>query len=388
MIEKNVNSPARTATQLMFLVCGIGIASWAPMVPYAKERLQINDANLGLLLLLLGVGAITMMPVTGWLIRKYGSRYIILFAAILMSTILPTLLIIKSVTTMGFALFLFGACVGTIDVAMNAHAMNVQKLYGKHIMSSFHGLFSVGGLIGSLGIGLLVKTGLIPLHAAIAVSILILVIVFSRFSKLFTHQQEKEIINETEETPTEEAKPKFIWLKSNVLLLGSICCIVFLAEGAMIDWSALFLLEEKGVASEFTGMGYAAFSIAMAFMRLFGDHIVARFQAHKIVILGTLLGALGFSIAIFTPWTFSALIGFTLVGLGLANLVPIFFSDSGRLKGVPAHYAIPVITTMGYAGQLAGPALLGFIAYHFSLPVTFGFVASLLLLVCLLYKKR
>lgn len=376
---------SRKATQLIFFICGLGISSWAPMVPYAKERLQLNDASLGLLLLFLGAGAVVMMPLTGMLIEKYGSRKVILVTSLGMAMLLPLLLLIDSALPMGFALFFFGSCVGGVDVAMNAHAIHVQNHYGKHIMSSFHGLFSTGGLIGSLGIGFLMKSGLNPVTSAISISILIAVIVFSQFSKLYSFEMEKTGASDRPGHSAERGNGASVWLKGSVLFLGLLCFIVFLSEGAMLDWSAVFLKEQRNIDPEFAGIGYAAFSIAMAVMRLSGDHLVARFTARQVICTGTLTAALGLTLVVSTPYLFTALLGFIILGLSAANVVPLFFSQAGQLKNTPSSRAISAITTMGYAGQLAGPALLGFVAYHYSLPAAIGFIAFLLFLVCVLY---
>lgn len=378
----------RRATQLIFLVCGLGISSWAPMVPYAKDRLGLNDADLGLLLLLLGGGAITMMPLTGVLTGRFGSRIVILCSSLTMAFTLPLLLTMTSPITMGIVLFIFGAAVGTVDVAVNAHAVHVQNLYGKHIMSSFHGLFSVGGLLGSLGLGFLIKFGLAPVIAAIGISLLLIIIAISQYKSLFTASAEQDAIKRFSSDEEITRAGAFTWAKGSVLFLGFMCFAVFLAEGAMLDWSAIFLRENRGVGSELAGTGYAAFSVAMATMRLIGDHLVARLDGRKVVIGGSLLGAAGFFLAVFTPWIATALLGFVLLGLGAANIVPVFFSEGGRLKGVSPTVTIPAITTMGYAGQLVGPALLGFIAYHSSLSVALGFIGLLLLLVALMYAIR
>lgn len=152
----NVKS-AKTATQLVFLICGLGLSSWAPMVPFVKDRLHLNEADLGILLLFLGLGAIIMMPLAGILMVKFGSRKLIALGTILVAITLPLLLITPGYSGMSLLLFLFGFGVGTVDVAMNAHGVQVQNLFKKPIMSSLHGLFSVGGLMGSLGIGFLIK---------------------------------------------------------------------------------------------------------------------------------------------------------------------------------------------------------------------------------------
>lgn len=378
---------ARTATQLIFLVCGLGMASWAPMVPYAKDRLALNDADLGLLLLLLGAGAMLMMPTSGWLVSRFGSRLIMACAVLVMACALPLLLLLTSTAAMAVTLFIFGAGIGTIDVAMNAHGVQVQNLYGKPIMSSLHGLFSVGGLFGSLGLGFLIKLGLNPIYAIVSIAVLMVLITLIYYKYLFPADRERAIIakfSASDQKPA-EGNPRWGWLHGSVLFLGVMCFAVFLAEGAILDWSAIFLRDTKGVESEFAGVGYASFSVAMAIMRLVGDKLVARLNSKTVVVGGSVLGAIGLLIAILSPWVAGSLIGFVLLGLGAANIVPVFFSAAGTLTGVAPTVSISTITTIGYTGLLAGPALLGFIAQQFSLSVALGFVALLLLIVALSY---
>ncbi|WP_428232572.1 MFS transporter [Flavobacterium sp.] len=375
---------AKTATKAMFLVCGLGIASWAPMVPNAKQRLNLDDASLGLLLLMLGCGAITMMPVSGYLGHKYGNRIVILCATLLIAITLPLLLMLNTPIVMGIALFVFGAAIGTVDVAMNSHGVHVQNLFGKPIMSSLHGLFSIGGLFGSLGLGFLIKLGLEPITAAVSISVLLVLIVSTQYRFLFNVENEKAAI-ESFASDKEPGVKSFSWLKSSVIFLGIMCFVVFLSEGAMLDWSALFLHENRGLNTAFAGIGYATFSIAMATMRLMGDRIVSRFSGKLVVVAGSLVAASGLFLAVFTPWTIMALVGFVLLGLGAANIVPVFLSEAGRLKNISAAVSIPAITTMGYAGQLAGPALLGLIAQLFSLPIALGFCGGLLAMVATAY---
>ena len=374
MREKH--SGLRKSTLLIFLVCGLGMSSWAPMVPFAKERMGLNDASLGILLLALGAGAIIMMPITGFLIQKYGSRKIIMSSVILMGFLLPLLLILSSPIGMGIALFFFGASIGGVDVAMNAHAVKVQHLYGRHIMSSFHGLFSVGGLLGSLGLGALIKAGLSPVVAAAAISVLLLTMAISQYSRLLPHREEER----------REESAGFSWPNKAVVFLGLMCFIVFLAEGSILDWSAVFLQFHRDFDPALSGVGYAAFSIAMAVMRLSGDRLVSRISSRNMVVYGSLVAAAGFFITVLTPWSGMAIFGFVLVGLGAANIVPVFFSAAGNMPHTPAYIAIPAITTIGYAGQLAGPALLGFVAYFYSLPLAIGLIGVLLLLVAISYR--
>lgn len=388
MDTSNKTLAAKGATKAIFLVCGIGISSWAPMVPYAKERLELNDANLGLLLLLLGGGAIAMMPVTGVLSHKFGSRIVMLWSAIFIALMLPLLLFIDSTIWMGVALFAFGAAIGTIDVAMNSHAVQVQNKYGMPIMSSFHGLFSVGGLLGSLGLGFLIKLGLQPLVAVISISAMLLFIAIWKYRDLFTFAMEKQVMEEFNSKTKDGPSKRFTWITGSLLFLGLMCFAVFLSEGAMLDWSALFLRENRGVDPELAGIGYAAFSIAMAVMRLIGDKIILKLDGRIVVIGGALVASAGLFLVVFSTWLPLVLSGFVLLGIGAANIVPIFFSEAGRIKNIPASVSIPVVTVMGYTGQLAGPALLGFIAYHYSLDIAMGFTATLLLLVGIAYSIR
>lgn len=384
-VEQSAIKKAIRATKAAFLICGLGISSWAPMVPYAKERLGINDADLGLLLLLLGLGAIIMMPITGILSTKYGSRKIILVAAILLAATLPLLMFITSTPLMAAVMLFFGAAMGMIDAAMNAHGVQVQNAYKKPIMSSLHGLYSVGGLFGALGIGLLMKWGLTPTTAAIGISTLLVIIILSNYKYLFDKETEHQIAHEFNTAKSETKSNTKLWLNKKILFIGAMCFIAFLSEGAVLDWSALFLQAERGVSNEMSGVGYAAFSVAMATMRLFGDRIVSRFNGRIVVIGGSLLAALGLSLVVFTPWVATALLGFILWGFGAANIVPVFFSEGGRMKNVPATIAIPAITTVGYAGLLAGPAMLGFISNAYTLATAFVFCGVLLLLMAVTY---
>jgi predicted MFS family arabinose efflux permease len=381
---------SKRATQAIFFICGLGISSWAIMVPFAKERLALNDGSLGLLLLLLGAGAISMMPVTGILIYRFGSRIIILLASILVAITLPLLLIMNTVVSLGIVLFIFGSAIGTVDVAMNAHGVQVQNLHGKPIMSSLHGLFSTGGLIGSLGLGFLIKLGLSPVVAALSLSLLLLLIVGFQYRSLLTGSREKEVIKmfHTDSNKPGQKGTGTSWLKGSVIYLGLMCFIVFLSEGAMLDWSAVFLTENRGVDVALAGLGYAAFSVAMAIMRLLGDNIVSRLNSKTVVVYGSLLAAAGLFLVVLTPWLLTSLLGFILLGIGAANIVPVFFSEGGRLKNVSSTVAIPAISTLGYAGQLAGPATLGFIAHQSSLPVALGFTGFLMLIVGISYSFR
>ena len=368
---------ARRASLLIFLVCGIGLSSWAPMVPFAKVNLGLDDAALGLVLLSLGAGAILTMPFTGFLINKFGSRLVMLVAAIVIAITLPLLLLTSTAVELAIALFVFGASIGSIDVAMNSHAVLVQDRYGRHIMSSFHGMFSLGGLLGSIGLGFLIKMGLSPTIAAVSISTLLILIAGSQYQNLFPKAEEKSVDSFSFSLP-----------RGPVLALGLMCFVFFLAEGALLDWSAVFLQFNRNFEPSMAGLGYAVFSVAMAVMRLTGDKIVHKIGSSKVVLIGALVSAAGYMLAVTVPWQGAALIGFALVGLGAANVVPVFFTAAGNIPNIPASVSLPAVTTLGYMGQLAGPAMIGFIAEASSLPIALGFVGFLLLIVAFTYKEK
>jgi MFS family permease len=362
---------ARRATRVIFLVSGVGMSAWAPMVPYAKARLGLDDAQLGLALLVFGGGSMLSMPFVGWLAHKLGNRTLIVASGLLMCFALPALAMASSIAMLVAALFYFGVMLGAVDVAMNAHAVDVERLDGGRLMSGFHGLFSVGGLTGAAVVSGLLAMGLpLPIAATVIAVVLLSLVLWLRGDLL----DDAPLAAETE-------KPSFGMPHALAWLLGLMCFASFLAEGAMLDWSAVFLRDFRGFAAASAGFGYACFSVAMALGRLTGDRLIARFGPVWAVRMGAALAVAGFLVVAFAPGALAALGGFVLIGLGASNIVPVMFSAAGRLPGTPPAIAIATATTLGYAGLLSGPALIGFVAHASSLPVAFAAVAGLLVLV-------
>ena len=325
---------AATATSLIFLLCGLGVASWAPMVPLAKQRLNINEADLGLILLLLGGGAIVTMPLTGMLIPKVGNRVVILTATFVIALLLPLLTLFSTPVGLGAALFVFGAGTGALDVAMNAHAVAVQQQIGRPVMSSFHAMFSVGGLVGSIGLGLLTLPGLPPALAASVISLLIILVSSTQFRRLMP-------------VDAKGSDYSFRFPRGRLILLGAFCFVFFLCEGAMLDWSGLFLKDYRSFSPAMAGAGYAVFSIAMAIMRFSGDTLVHRYGSKPVVFFGAVCAALGLLLAILVPSPLAALGGFMMVGFGAANIVPVLFSAAGNVPGYAPGIALAAVTTPG-----------------------------------------
>ncbi len=372
----NLLPKAHRGLLFFFLIYGFGVASWAPMVPLAKISLALSDAKLGIILLSLGVGSIIAMPISGFCINHFGSRAITIFSCFVLAFVLPLLINATSALQLSCLLFIFGAAIGSADVAINAQAVVLQEKMSKQIMSTLHGMFSLGGLAGSLGIGLLLKVNLSPTLAALSIMLSIIIVLLIYGKTLLASNCENKL-----------SRASFVIPKGPILILGGLCFIVYLAEGAMLDWSAIFLQFSRSFDPEFSGLGYAMFSIAMAVMRFKGDSLVIRYGSTRVVFYGACLAAVGYLFVATIPSSIGALLGYLLVGLGLANIVPIFFSTAGKFPNVPAAIAIPALTTVGYSGFLIGPALIGFVADWFSLALSFGLLSLSLLIVAIAFQK-
>ncbi|MGP5569589.1 MFS transporter [Pseudomonas helleri] len=357
---------AQLSTRLTFFIAGLCTASWAPLVPLVKARAAIDEGVLGLLLLCLGLGSISAMPVTGFLVGRYGCQRVIVVATLIMALSLPLLAWLSGVTALAIAIVVFGIGLGMLDCAMNVQAVMVSEASARPIMSSFHGLYSLGGILGALGMTALLAAGLSPLAAVLCVVGLTLVTLIKAAPNLLPYGSEGDT-------------PFFALPRGKVLFLGGLCFIVFIAEGAMLDWSGVFLVSLRGMDPAYGGLGYAAFATAMTGSRLAGDWMVTRFKPARVVVMGSLCASLGIVFSLLTSsWSFS-LLGYALVGVGCANIVPVLFSAVARQTHMPQGTAVPAMTTLGYAGVLMGPALIGFVAHASSLQLALGLVAIALL---------
>jgi len=354
------------STRIVFFIAGFGMAAWAPLVPFAKIRANIDDGLLGLLLLCLGVGSIVAMPLAGALAARLGCRLVIALSTGLICLTLPFLATVSAIPQLVASLLIFGAGVGCLDVAMNIQAVIVERASGQTMMSGFHGLFSLGGIAGAAGITILLGAGASPLTAVLWVIAAIAVVLALSASRLLPYGSKNE-------------GPAFAIPHGIVLFIGALCFILFLAEGALLDWSAVFLTSVRGMDASHAGLGYAAFALTMTIGRLTGDRVVRRVGSIRIVIFGGLCAAGGFALATLIPSWQVALLGYALVGVGCSNIVPVLFSSVGRQTVMPENVAVPAIMTLGYAGMLVGPAAIGFISHSTNLQTAFLVLVVLLL---------
>lgn len=359
---------ARLATRLAFLVAGFGVACWAPLVPFAKQRLGVDDAVLGILLLCIGLGSVIAMVITGALSARYGSKPIIVAGGIGLAVILPLLAVAGTPLTLGVALLGFGASLGSLDVAMNIHGVDVERAEERPLMSGFHALFSVGGFIGST-----LMTFLLSVHTGVHASTLLCAVLMLGAMALARPRLMA--------TAQAHDGPLFVAPRGIVLLLAALTAITFLVEGALLDWSALLITRKGLVVAAQGGLGYMLFSIAMTVGRLGGDAVTARIGDRSVMLWGGVLATAGFVVLLTAPIAAIAMLGFALIGLGASNIVPVLFRRAGSQRAMPSTLAVAAITTTGYAGNLAGPAGVGFIANKVGLPGAFWLLAALLCLV-------
>ena len=358
-------SRARFAVSTVFFVNGVVLASWVPHVPAVKARHGLSDGELGIVLLSMAAGAVLALPAAGWMVGRLGSRTMTAVAAVALCLALPLPVLSSTVGLLCLALAVLGACNGTLDVSMNAQAGLVEADYRRPIMSSFHGLFSLGGLTGAalasagiwLGVGASRHLLVMALVSMCAVATALPCLVPSR--------------------AVEDSRRRVLARPTRALLgLGILAFFALLAEGAMADWSAVYLRDALRTGPAFAAAGFAAFSLAMAIGRLAGDGLASRFGPRRVLRASGATAALGLGAALGIGEPAAGVAGCGMVGLGIANLIPLLFSGAGRVPGVQAGTALAAVATTGYLGFLAGPPLIGLAADAVGLPSALGIVSG------------
>ncbi|MDG2525273.1 MFS transporter [Stenotrophomonas sp. HITSZ_GD] len=351
------------ATRGSFLVAGINLSAWAPLVPYARDRLHAGEAELGLLLLALGVGSVCAMPAAGWAALRLGCRRLIVLLGGLGMLCLPALGFVSSDVGLACVLFVYGAALGGMDVAINLHAVTVERGATRPLMSGFHGCFSVGCILGAGGVAAMLWLGAAPWAAVLPALLLNALCLWRGAPHLL---------------PAGEGGGGWHWPHGRLLLLGGMAFATFLMEGAMLDWSAIAFNTLQQVDTARAGGAYALFALTMTAGRFAGDRWVARHGGMPVLLVGTTLAVGGLALALWTASAAWALAGYAIAGLGAANIAPLAFSAAGRQAGASPQVAVAAVSAMGYSGSLAGPALIGFIAHASSLSLALTCVAAVL----------
>lgn len=370
-------SAQRLSTRFSFFGLGFATAAWAPLIPFAQQRLHFNHADFGLLLLCSGLGAMLAMPATGKIVQRIGCRVPIGFALLLLAVLLPSLSLWTSPLMMAITLFLFGTAAGSLGVALNIQAVVVEKNSLKSLMSGFHGMASLGGLAGVLTITALLALSISSVMSAFAVSLLLVIIVF-----LSVPYNIKAVENTLLEASSKVKKSIRQRLPQPlIILIGIACFIIFMTEGAAMDWSGIYLTQQYGVNTAFAGLAYTFFAIAMTTGRFTGDYLIRYFGEKKLLTYSAICATLGLALVSIAPYWWLVLVGYTLVGTGCSNIVPIMFSRAGRQTVMPSAVALSCVSTMAYTGILVGPAFIGMVSELIGLSTVFMALSGLLLLI-------
>lgn len=352
----------RTAVAACFFVSGAVVSSWVPHIPGMQRMLKMSPGILGIVLLAFALGALAAMALSGSLSERLGTARLMRYATLLYCCVVPLTVLSPSPLWLGVVLVLLGLGNGAMGVAMNAEAVEVERAYGRGIMSSFHAMYSLGCLVGASIGGLAIAARIPPVGHLIAVGVLVGAVgVVASFNYLPDGEKAKI-----------EAAPLLVVPTPYLALLGIGAFCSFVLEGAMADWAALYMRDVLGSSEAIAALGFAAFSLMMLVGRLTGDATTRWLGPAGIVRLGGTLATLGLLLALVLHHPFAAVIGFGLVGMGLATVVPNFLSAAGRETRMATPRAVAAVFSFGFAGFTAGPALIGAIAQLTSLPVAMG----------------
>lgn len=364
------------SNRVAFMIIGVLEAAWAPLVPYVKSSFAIDEGTLGLLMLCSGFGSICALPLSGFLVNHFGAKKVVYVSGLLMAFALLAISLLINIWLTGVMLMVFGGCTITIDVAANMNGVTVERMTGRHLMSGFHGGYSLGTLIGAGAMSVLFTLGFMPKWAVVICMVFILLALVFGCRDLLP--KEEFVLSDA---PVEKLRKNKSYIPPMVIVVGLLCFIMYASEGAVMGWSAIFVSQERGVDMSMAGFFYTAFAVSMTIMRLRGDKTVNRLGQRFVVAGGALLIAVGFMVVVLVDSSVAAVVGFVIVGCGAANVVPQLVSFAAHIKGMAVHNIISFINALGYSGILLGPVLIGFVGKHYGLHISFVGIAFFVLIV-------
>lgn len=364
---------ARLAVFAMFFLNGFVVGSWAPQIPPLVERLGVDKATFGLLVLGFGAGALTMMPIAGVLLARRQSRDVVIGFAVAVVVSLLAVAASSHLAVVAVVMYLFGGVVGAMDVAMNANAVAVERALRRPIMSASHGFWSLGGFAGGATGGVAIEQAGALAHGAMVAAVTLPILIAGA----------PHLIGGDRPPVAEGGRKMSLPRDPKIYLIGVIALLCMIPEGAVLDWAALYLQNERGANLSTAGMAFAVFSATMALMRFVGDRVRNRFGAVMTMRVSTLVAAVGMAAAGLSPWPWLAIAAFGFAGLGIANVVPIAFSAAGNHPGLSSGTGMSIVTTMGYSGILVAPSAIGFAAQMVGLAPIYVAVGVVLIAVCM-----
>ena len=369
---------ARVAISAIFFFNGVGFASWVTRIPAVRHALHLSDGLLGAALFSLAAGALLSFPIAGRACARYGARRVTLVTSVLYCFLLPLPVMADSLALLVAALAFLGAANGSMDVSMNAHAVEVETFVERPIMSSLHGVWSVGGVVGaSLG-GFAAGHGLSQqVHLSLVAATLLLGVALSR-----AHLPPSTV-------HTGPAGPKFALPSAAMLGLGCLIFCAFLIEGALADWSAVYFQDSLLTTPAVAAVGYGVFAFTMMAMRFLGDRAAAAFGAEALLRWTNGVAALALVLALWAQQVGLTVLAFAVTGVAIATVAPLVFGAAARRADISAGEGIAAVAAMGYSGFLIGPAVIGFVAQTTSLRLALGLLAAMAAVIAALsYQLR
>ncbi|RFZ91926.1 MFS transporter [Mucilaginibacter conchicola] len=346
----------------MFFMAGLCFASWASRIATIQQTLKLSDAALGGVLFSLPVGLICSLPFSGWVITRIGSRNLLITALTVYCITLATLGLAQNTFQLICCLLLFGFASNAVNISVNTQAVAAEEMYGRPILASFHGLWSLAGFTGAAIGTFMIGRAIVPLHHFVMIMFVVLLTILttSRYLKF--------------DKPA-SAGPVFVMPDKSLIKLGLIAFCSMICEGAMFDWSVIYFKKVVLAPKEIMGLGYTAFMFTMATGRFVADSFSHRFGLKRTLQISGLLTATGLAIAVIFPYVYTALGGFLLVGFGVSSVVPLVYSAAGKSKTMSPGVAIAAVSTISFMGFLVGPPVIGFIAGALSLRASFTLIA-------------
>jgi len=358
---------ARISVSSFFFIAGLCFFSWTTRIPEIQSHLKLNDGSLGSVLFALPGGSMLCLPIAGWLVTKLGSRNCMLISTFIYTLLLCAIGAVSTVFELVIALFFFGMAGNLMNISINTQAVGTEAMYGRSIMASFHGLWSLGGFAGASIGTLMVALSIAPLNHFIVVTalIILLVLVFFRYS-LKKDQRSRE-----------DVKSIFVLPDKSLRNLGilAFCCMG--CEGCMFDWSAIYFRDIVHAPQNLVTVGLTTFTITMATGRFISDWMVTRLGVTRVLQISGALITFGLFTAVIFPNFYVAAFGFFLTGFGVSSVVPLAYGLAGKSKTMSTGMAIAAVSTVGFIGFLAGPPLIGYIAHASNLRWSFAVMGIL-----------
>ncbi len=367
----------RIAVSVFFFCQGVCFATWASRIPDIKTSLHLSEAALGSILLGLPCGQLLTMPFSGRAVTRFGSKKVLRLAILFYALALTNIGLVTASWQLALCLFTFGVCGNMCNISANTQAVNAEALFGRPIMSSFHGVWSTAGFTGALVGSLMMKLQQSPYTHfwIVAGVVMILTLVFNKYLLVTA-------VSKSAASFKRMRKPDALLLKLGII---GFCCLS--CEGCMFDWSGVYFKQVVKAEGSLVSLGYASFMVMMATGRFVGDKLAEKFSRKKMVQVSGVLIFCGMMIAVLFPYLVTATIGFLIVGFGVSTIIPLLYSTVGKSALEPKGIAIATVSSISFLGFLMGPPLIGYIAQLAGLQYSFMTIALLGLGISLMISR-